>query len=400
MSQDALQPYRGVRVLDLAQGLAGPYAAGMLAAMGADVVKVEPPEGDWGRLMGATRNGHSSMGLPANWGKRAVCIDARSDTGKGVLARLAADAGVVIESFRPGVLSRLGLGYEQLRQMHAGTILASISGYGQEGPYASRPGTDTILQAVSGMANMNADSQGRPRKIGMLAADMITGMYAGYAIGAALFEQRSQGAGRHIQISLMEAAAAFQTTAMLQGLLSATPRGGPATAPSGFFPTRTGMIAVACLRHNMFVTLCEVVNRPAWPDDPRFCDHAARLENVDVLHAELADILAERDGEDWIERLNAAGVLCGPVNDYADLVEDTQARHMSLFTEVDTAAFGPVPLVGLPGSGNTPDRQRPAPGLGEHTREILAQAGYAQAEVDRLVRDGVCKDFSSSGVSA
>jgi len=397
MSEEALQPYRGVRVLDLAQGLAGPYAAGMLAAMGADVVKVEPPEGDWGRLMGVAKGGHSSMGLPANWGKRAICVDARTDEGKAVLARLAADADVVIESFRPGVLARLGLSYDQLTQTRAGTILTSISGYGQDGPYARRPGTDTIIQAASGMANMNADSQGKPRKIGMLAADMVTGLYAGYVIGGALFEQRSSGAGRHIQISLMQATAAFQATAMLQGLLSGAQPGGPATAPSGFFPTRTGMIAVACLRHNMFIKLCDALGRPDWVEDSRFSDNAARLKNVDALHAQMAVILAERDGDDWIERLNAAGVLCGPVNDYADLVGDTQARHVGLFTEVETATLGKLPLVGLPGSGMTPDRQRPDPALGEHTREVLVETGYTPDEVDALLAGGICLERPQAG---
>ncbi|WP_148045556.1 CaiB/BaiF CoA transferase family protein [Salinisphaera orenii] len=390
MSDAALQPYRGIRVLDLAQGLAGPYAAGMLAAMGADVIKVEPPEGDWGRLMGEARGGHSTMAAPANWGKRAICLDARSDEGRGVLHRLAGSADLVVESFRPGVMARLGLDYPRLAALRPGVILASISGYGQDGPYAKRPGSDTILQGASGMAAMNRGADGAPRRVGMLAVDMVTGLYAGYAMGAALFEQRASGAGRHLEISLLEAAAAFQMTALLQNLMRDGQAGTPTTAPSGFFPTRTGMMALTCLRNTMFEKLCDAVGRPEWAADPRFADNRDRIAHAETLHAELAAVLAEGDRADWIERFNAAGVLCGPVNEYADLVDDPQARHLGLFTEVEAPGLGPLPLVGLPGAGLTPDRLRPDPDLGGHTREILSEAGYTAAEVSTLIRAGTC----------
>lgn len=391
MSTDALQPYRGIRVLDLAQGLAGPYAAGMLAAMGADVIKVEPPEGDWGRLMGEARGGHSSMSLPANWGKRAICIDARRDDGRQVLQRLAGTADVVVESFRPGVMAKLGLGYAQLEARRPGIILTSISGYGQDGPHARRPGSDTIVQAASGMASMNRDASGTPRRVGMLAVDMVTGLYAGYAMSAALFEQRASGAGRHLQISLLQAATAFQMTALLQSLMRGGRAGTPTTSPSGFFPTRTGMMAVTCLRNAMFAKLCEAVDRPQWIDDPRFADNADRIANVETLHAELAAVLAEGDRADWIERFNAVGVLCGPVNEYADLVDDAQVRHLGLFTEVDAPGLGPLPLAGLPG-GAAPDTLAPDPPLGGHTRAVLAEAGYAAADIDALLAAGTCLD--------
>lgn len=392
MSDKALQSYRGVRVLDLAQGLAGPYAAGMLAAMGADVIKVEPPEGDWGRLMGEVRGEHSTMGLPANWGKRAVCVDARHDDGRGVLQRLCGMADVVVESFRPGVMAKLGLDYVRLEARRPGIVLTSISGYGQDGPYARRPGSDTILQAASGMAAMNSDVMtGAPRRVGMLAVDMVTGLYAGYAIGAALFEQKTSGAGRHLQISLLQAATAFQMTALLQNLMRDGQAGTPITSPSGFFPTRTGMIAVTCLRNTMFGKLCEAIGRPGWVNDPRFSDNAARIANVETLHAELAAVLAEGDRDDWIERFNAVGVLCGPVNEYADLVNDAQARHLRLFTQVEAPGFGPLPLAGLPG-GAAPDALAPDPPLGGHTRAVLAEAGYPCDEIDSLLAEGVCLD--------
>ncbi|GAB3677130.1 CaiB/BaiF CoA transferase family protein [Salinisphaera aquimarina] len=390
MTDNALQPYRGVRVLDLAQGLAGPYAAGMLAAMGADVIKVEPPEGDWGRLMGEARNGSSSMSLPANWGKRAICVDARSDEGKAVLHRLAEEADVIVESFRPGVLAKLGLGYERLAAERPGIIVVSISGYGQNGPHARRPGSDSIIQAVSGMASMNRDASGTPRRVGMLAVDMVTGLYAGFAMAGALFEQRASGQGRHLQISLIQAATAFQMTALLQNLMRDGQAGTPTTAPSGFFATRSGMMSVTCLRNAMFAKLCDVVGHPEWADDPRFATNNARIENIDALHAAMAVEFRERDRDDWVEQFNAVGVLCGPVNEYADLVADEQVRDMGVFTEVDTPALGVLPLAGLPGIGMTPDQQRPDPPLGGHTREVLAEAGYNESEIDALLAARVC----------
>ncbi|MES1925945.1 CoA-transferase family III family protein 46 [Salinisphaera sp. T31B1] len=377
-------------MLDLAQGLAGPYAAGMLAAMGADVVKVEPPEGDWARLMGEVREGHSTMGLPANWGKRAICVDARQPAGKAVLRRLAAEADVVVESFRPGVMTKLGLDYASLEAARPGIVLASISGFGQDGPYVARPGTDTIIQAFSGMASMNRDTTGTPRRVGMLAVDMVTGLYAGYALSAALFDQRVHGQGRHLQISLLQAAAAFQMTASLQSQMRDGRAGTPVTSPSGFYPTRNGMMAVACLRDGMFLALADALDRSQWAHDARYADNAGRIAHNDELNAELAAIFATRDREEWIERLNAAGVLCGPVNDYADLAGDPQVQHMGLFTEIDTPGLGPLPLAGLPCAGLSPADQRPDPPIGGHTRQVLVEAGYTPEEIGSLIDSGVC----------
>jgi len=399
MTNEMLAPYRGIRVIDMAQGLAGPYAAGMLAAMGADVVKVEPPEGDWGRLMGEVRDGHSTMGLPANWGKRALCVDGRSAQGKAVLRRLAEGADIVIESFRPGVMAKLGLDYASLSAARPGIVMASISGFGQDGPYVARPGTDTIMQAFSGMASMNRDATGTPRRVGMLAVDMVTGLYAGYALSAALFEQRASGTGRHLQISLLQAAAAFQLTASLQSHMRDGQTGTPVTAPSGFYPTRTGMMAVACLRDGMFVALAQALDHPEWIDDPRFCNNAARIAHSDALNVELAAIFSASDRNEWIERLGVAGVLCGPVNDYADLAGDEQVRHMGLFTEIDAPGLGPLPMVGLPGAGLSPADQTPDPAVGGHTCEVLAEAGYAADDIAALIDSGVCIQHAHEGKS-
>jgi len=390
-TDDALTPYKGIRVLDFAQGLAGPYTAAMLAAMGADVIKVEPPEGDWGRLMGEVNGENGSMSLPANWGKRALCVDARKEQGRAVLKRLVRRADVVIESFRPRVMAKLGLDYDTLAAEQPAMIYVSISGYGEQGPYAGRAGSDSIIQAVSGMAVMNQDTEGTPRRIGMLAVDMLTATYAAFSISSALYEQRVNGSGRRLQISLLHAAAAFQMTSILQNVLrQGKSRGNLATAPSGFFPTRTGMIAVTCLRDSMFASLCEALNRREWSNDPLFSSNAARLHNVDKLHEEISAVLATRDREYWIERLNRSGVLCGPVNEYADLVKDEQVRYVNLFKKVDTPEFGPLPLVGLPGGGLQPDQQLPAPALGNHTRAILVEAGYNEMQIAELLRDKTC----------
>ncbi len=358
--------------------------------MGADVVKVEPPEGDWARLMSVARHGSSTLSLPANLGKRSVCVDARTAEGKTVLRRLAEQADVVVESFRPGVLSKLGLGFDTLQNLRHDIVLASISGFGATGPYSRRPGSDSIIQAISGMAFMNQTSEGAPKRVGMLAVDMVAGLYAGFALSAAIFDQRMNGSGRHLELSLMEAAAAFQITPLLESLVQGGKRSTPVTVPSGLFPTRSGSIAVVCLHDKMFAALCETVGRPEWVEDMRFRDNRARQANAQALHAELGAVLASGDGKTWIERFNTAGVLCGQVNDYADIVEDEQARYLDLFTTLETRAFGDLPFVRLPGGGLGAEVLGTEPMIGENTRQVLSDIGFPNEQIDQLLAAQVC----------
>ncbi|MCU5782151.1 acyl-CoA transferase [Alcanivorax balearicus MACL04] len=384
------KPFDGVRVLDMSQGLAGPYAAQMLLMMGATVVKVEPPQGDWGRVMGLARNGHSALSVIANWGKKGICVDARNEQGREVIKRLVGCSDLVMESFRPGVMEKLGLGYDVLKSLNPGIVLGSISGFGRSGPHALRAGSDSILQAATGMAAMNGTDEGAPRRVGMLAVDMITGLYAGYALSAAIHEQRASGVGRHLDLSLLGASMAFQAMPMVESFLQGGEKRKPVTVPSGNFDAADGQLSVVCLRNEMFHALAKALGHEEWATDPRFADNEARQRNVDTLHDLLAGIFPTQSREYWINRLNQAGVLCGPVNSYSSLREDAQVEALHLLADVDHPDFGAFPFPAFPGAQRAADELPPAPALGQHTVDALRGAGFAEAEIHNLLSSGAC----------
>ncbi|WP_166261998.1 CaiB/BaiF CoA transferase family protein [Marinobacter salicampi] len=390
-------PFHGVRVLDMSQGLAGPYAAQMLVMMGASVLKVEPPQGDWGRVMGVARDGHSSLSVSANWGKRAICVDARKPEGVEVLSQFVHSSDIVLESFRPGVLDKIGLGYDVLESLRPGIILGSISGFGRTGPHARRPGSDSILQGATGMAVMNETEDGTPKRVGMLAVDMIAGLYAGFALAAAIQEQRVTGRGRHLDLSLLGSASAFQAMPLIESHLQGGVRNKHVTVPSGNFATSDGMISVVCLRNEMFVALAKAVEHPEWAEDARFADNESRQIHAEEVHRLLAGVFLARTRADWIERLNDAGVLCGPLNSYQELQQDPQVRFLDLMPMVGHGAFGDIPMPRFPGADLQAADLSPAPGLGEHTCELLRECGYSQREIDSFLASEVCIQARQAG---
>jgi len=399
MSESLTQfkPFSGVRVLDMSQGLAGPYAAQMLVMMGATGLKVEPPQGDWGRVMGVAREGHSSLSVSANWGKRAICVDARKPVGTDILKRLAGESDVVLESFRPGVLDKIGVGYAVLEKLRPGIILGSISGFGSTGPHSTRPGSDSILQGASGMAVMNETEEGTPKRVGMLAVDMIAGLYAGFALAAAIYEQRVTGQGRHLDLSLLGSASAFQAMPLIESHLQGGTRNKHVTVPSGNFATSDGMISVVCLRNEMFTALAQAVEHPEWAEDPRFADNESRQFNAEEVHRLLAGVFVGRSRSEWIERLNEAGVLCGPLNSYQELQQDPQVRFLDLIPMVAHGAFGNIPMPRFPGAELQSEELTQAPDLGQHTCELLREYGYSQNEIDSFLASEVCIQAQQSG---
>lgn len=384
-------PFAGIRVLDLSQGIAGPVCAGILARQGADVIKVEPLAGDWIRTTGKSSEGMSANLVSGNFNKRGAAIDAARPAGRDAVVRLAARADVVIENFRHGVMERLGLGYEALRAHSPEIVYCSITGFGNRGPLATKPATDSVAQAYTGMAAANALADGTPRRIGLYVPDNISALYAAQAISAALFARARGAGGTHLQLSLAECCAAFQAGPFIDALLF--PGGAARTAvfaPAGEFRCADGHIVIACMGGNMFPRLANAVDRQRWLADPRFADDDKRKNHLREINAELAAALAGGTVAHWLATLETADVLVSPVNDYQRLRDDPQMRAMECFTQVAQPPYGRVDAPHLPAAGR---EIRAAPRLGEHTRAVLAEAGLAPADIETLCRTGVARQY-------
>ncbi|MYN13131.1 CoA transferase [Pusillimonas sp. TS35] len=383
-------PFTGLRILDLSQGIAGPYCTQMLWQQGADVVKVEPPQGDWGRHVGVTAAGHSALSVSYNAGKRSLCVDARVDSGRALLRRLASGADIVVQNFRPGVAERMGMGYDVLAADVPGLIYVSISGYGEDGPCAQAPASDSVMQADSGLMFANQDEHGMPRRVGILLADIATALYAAQQTSAALYRRALTGQGAHVRLSLFEACAALQINDIAAYAHTGSRRAEAVSAPNGVFDTADGRISVLALNDDQFGRLCRALGREAWLDDPRFAGNALRMAQRDVLHGEIAAQLSTASTASWVARFAQHDVLHAPVRDYAQLADHPQAGHLGVFQDFAQPGWGMVSLPGLPGT----ELRRPmqcAPAVGEHTLQILQEAGLARHEIDELLGSAVVR---------
>jgi formyl-CoA transferase len=373
---DRLQPYRGLFVLDASQGIAGPYCATQLAACGADVVKIEPPAGDWSRGLSTREGTQSVMHVSFNRGKRSAVLDLQSEAGRAAMLKLAARADVMLEAFRPGVAKRLGLVPEAGKP---DVVFLSISGFGQQGPHSERPCTDSVMQAYSGMVSLNVGMDGVPHRTGqIMAVDMVTGLSAFIAVQAALAEQaldRVAGAApraRVLDVSLLQSAAALMGFNIAeQGLLGRVPPA--ANLPAGTYQGSDGRwFMVALLREPDYVQLCELIGRPGLATDPRFTSFALRSDHRDALLPEIRAAVATRPAAEWVQRFQAARMLCDLVNTPLDWLADPHAQAIGAAVPLDQPGLGTLPFPRLPGLGPW---SVPAPGLGEHTEEVLREIG-------------------------
>ena len=362
----APRPLSGRLALDLTQGIAGPYAGRLLAEHGARVIKVEPPEGDWIRQIGQGPGGTSVNFLYYNLGKESVTLDLKTPSGVAAALAIAGRADVVLESARPGVMDRLGLGFEAVRARNPGVVYLSVSGFGLKGPRARDPMTDTVAQAYSGMMSINKGADGVPHKIQTTIVDAITGLYAFQAVGMALM---AGGPARRLDVSLMQSAAAIMGPKVMEfahhGHTPATPN-----APAGSYRTADGWIAVTLVRETHFVAMAAALGRPELSADPRFATFAARLQNLDALVAILAQVLAQRTTAEWLAVFAEKGVLASPINDFGDWLAEPQAIESGAapVTPVGPGAEAPTP--------RTPGRApftAPAPAAGADTDRVLAE---------------------------
>ena len=382
-------PYTGLRILDLSQGIAGPYCAQMLWQQGAEVIKVEPPEGDWGRHVGVVHGGHSALSISYNAGKRSLCLDARTPAGRRLLRLLAKNADIVVQNFRPGVAKRLGIAFDELSAENSGLVYVSISGYGEDGPYAQAPATDSVMQADSGLMFANQDETGEPRRIGLLMADIATALYAVQLTAAALYQRALSGKGRHVRLSLLEACAALQVHDITAYNRLGARKAGAVSAPNGVFATADGRVSVLALNDEQFARLCRALGREEWLQDPRFASSDKRMIERDLLHDAIARQLRTEVTETWVRIFREHDVLHSPVRDYAQLISHPQARHLGLFQALSQPGWGVLPSPGLPGDARR--ELQAAPAIGEHSTLILEEAGLQVREIRDLLEAGVVR---------
>jgi crotonobetainyl-CoA:carnitine CoA-transferase CaiB-like acyl-CoA transferase len=375
---------QGLRVLDLSQGIAGPYCGDILQQQGAEVIKVEPPAGDWARHMGATRDGFSAVVLAYNVGKSGLCVDAGMEEGRRVLQKLASQVDVVIQNFRPGVVERLGLDYATLVPRNERLVYVSISGFGSDGPMVNAPATDSVMQAMSGMMYANRHTSGQPQKVGLYLADIAAAMYASQLVSAALYRRSITGKGRHLELSLLEACAALQASNIVDAAFSAGAPASAATAPSGIFAVSDGFITLSTLNNGMFSRLCDSLGASWLAKDERFLSNKMRLENAQAINEEVAGILQGQSLSFWLQRLQAADVLHAGVNNYESLLTHPQVRHAGIFTQLAMDGFPPLPRTRQPGCA-AGDSEARAPRLGEHSAEVLACFGFVPEDIATLM---------------
>jgi crotonobetainyl-CoA:carnitine CoA-transferase CaiB-like acyl-CoA transferase len=383
----------GLRILELTQVMAGPFCGQVLADMGADVIKVEPPEGDsTRRSLGFRMRGEDTAAfLAVNRNKRSLTLDLKSADHRAIFHRLVRDADVVLENYRPGVAARLGADWETLEALNPRLIYASVSGFGQTGPYAQRPGYDLIAQGLSGVMSVTGEPGGDPVKCGIPIGDLSAGLFCAVAILSAVIARERTGRGQQIDTSLFEGALALSIweTAELWATGRVPEPLGSAhrlTAPYQALRTRDGHVTVGGNNQRLWERLCAAVGRPELVDDPRFASNDERMANRSELVAELEAAMAARDTGDWVATLSEAGVPCGPIHDYRQVFEDphTQAREMEV--QLEHPVEGTIRALGIPVKlSDTPGSiRRPAPLLGEHTAEVLREAGFSDAEIAAL----------------
>lgn len=397
-------PLEGVRVIDLSNVLAGPLASYQMALLGAEVIKIEVPGvGDLARKMGADpKLGALKMGASfcsINSGKQSITLNLKHARGKEIFRRMVKDADVVLENFRPGTMTRLGLDYAALKQVNPGLIYCAVSGFGQSGPLAQRPAYDQIIQGFSGIMSLTGDKDTAPMRAGYVVCDTMAAMTAAFAICAALFRKAGSGEGEMIDVSMLDASLSTMASWVVSNYLNAAkipqPMGNEnhTAAPSGTYRTGNGLINIVNNEERHFQRLCDVIGRPEFKSDPRFCERDIRIANREVLRGLLEEALQARSAAEWERLFDAAGVPAGPILTIPEIVTHPQVEERGLlkrFKNVqDFEADLQVTRAGFRLSQDQPDVATPPPRLGQDTASILGAMGFKDAEIDELRRDGV-----------
>ena len=392
-------PLHGFRILDLSAVISGPYGTMLLADQGADVIKVEPPgRGDFTRSAGNKQGGMSASFLNNNRNKRSITIDLRHADGVAMIKRLAATCDVLVQNFRPGVVDRLGVGEAAIREAAPNIIYVSISGFGETGPFAHKPVYDPIVQALSGLASVQGGSDAeRPRLVRTILPDKLTAITSAQAITAALLARSRTGQGQHVRLSMLDAIVAFLWSSDMgaQTYVGKTvTQQRAASFIDLIYETKDGHMSVAVMTNDQWAALCHAVGKPEWLEDPRFASTELRDLNINDRLALIQSALIERDTDAWMTILEKAGVPCVPVLTRAQMIDHPQIAASGIVTENDHPQAGRLRQARNAArfSVTVPEHRRGAPLLGEHTAEILREAGYTDSEIAALRGTALDKD--------
>ena len=387
----------GLRVIDFTRILAGPYCAMLMADLGADVVKVERPgRGDDSRYLGRSRDGMGAVFVSVNRNKRSVAIDLGRPEGQRLAFELVRRADVVLENFLPGGAAKMGLGYEAVRAVNPAVVYASITGFGQDGPYAQRPGYNTIAMGMAGLMALTGAPGDPPTRPGGSLADLATSFMAFGAVNAALVHRFRTGEGRYLDVNLLASSISLLPDPIAHYFESRRRPGregnrNATLTPAEAYKTQDGYLTVVVTNPDQWHRFCRALDDPAMIDDPRFATNPDRLANYEVFKARVEKTLAARPTAEWVARFEKASIASGPIYEFDEVFADPQVRHLGMITEIDQPGHGRVKSLNFPFRTSDGDfkHRRPAPRLGEHTAEVLREIGVEAAEIARLARAGV-----------
>ena len=386
------KPYRGLKVIDFSQGVAGPYCGMLLAQHGAEVIKIEPKDGDWARNLGQEYGEHSAFSVAANLGKKSIIIDLKNKKSQSILDKIIKQCDILIEGFRPGVIKRLGYNYDRLKKINPKLIYLSISGFGQKGPMSHKPAMDPVLQAFTGFMSENKGPDDIPHRTPVIIFDMTTALYATQLISTSLYARINEKFGRKIEISLMEASAAMQSIRLMSGYME-----GPythASSPSGTFKTKDGWIQIIVVKNHEFIKFCNAVGWKKFINDKRFVSNAERRKHEAILSREVQKLFIKEKTDYWKNLLDNFEVQNEKVQNYKEFIESEQTKALELISwlkQPTTGALWPVP--NIPGMPRLEDNDvlSKAPSLGQHTKEILKSLGYTDSQIEVLMEEKVIK---------
>ncbi len=387
----------GIKVLDFTRYIAGPTCTQLLGDLGADVIKVEGlPGGDPSHENGPFQAGESVFYLSANRNKRNLALNLKEKRAQEILRRLAIQSDVVIDNFRPGALKAMGLDHEELKQANPRLIYCNISGYGSSGPGRDLPGFDQIAQGMSGLMSITGSAETGPIRVGLPIGDLVAGLYATIGILAAIVQRDQSGQGQTVETSLLQSLVSmmvYQGQKYLSLGIVAQGQGNdhPISFPHGTFKTQDHPINIASLNEKMWRKLCDVLEMSEYANAAHYSDNAARMHHREELRALMEQQLAKHPANEWIERINAVGIPCGPILSLDQVYDHPQVQHLGIVQEVEHPQVGPLKLAGM--GVNLSDSpatiRRPPPLLGQDSTEILREAGYSTAEIESLLSEGV-----------